>query len=122
MEAGSERKNGPPAGGKSGPFKFLGGVQSMITREITLQIPTLEAEQNIDIEVTINGRKRRMVYRVEIVAWRDASPAAEGEDRIEMIRRVVREHDPDWQLVQIGLPSADGIPIMFRQRSEPVSS
>ncbi len=89
----------------------------MITREITLQIPTLEAEQNIDIEVTINGRKRRMVYRVEIVSWRDPDPAAEGEDRIEMIRRVVREHDPDWQLVQIGLPSADGIPIMFRRRA-----
>ncbi|HNR39885.1 MAG TPA: hypothetical protein PKN61_12705 [Acidobacteriota bacterium] len=89
----------------------------MITREITLQIPTLEAEQNIDIEVTINGRKRRMVYRVEIVSWRDQDAATEGEDRIEMIRRVVREHDPAWQLVQIGLPSADGIPIMFRRRS-----
>lgn len=89
----------------------------MITREITLQIPTLEAEQNIDIEVTINGRKRRMVYRVEIVSWRDSETAIEGDDRIEMIRRVVREHDPDWQLVQIGLPSDDGIPIMFRRRS-----
>ncbi len=27
-------------------------------REVVLQIPTLEAEQNIDIDVKINGKKR----------------------------------------------------------------
>lgn len=32
-------------------------------REVILQIPTLEAEQNIDIEVRINGKKRTMHYR-----------------------------------------------------------
>lgn len=38
-------------------------------REVILQIPTLEAEQNIDIDVRINGKKRTMHYRVEIIDW-----------------------------------------------------
>ncbi|MEW6363431.1 MAG: hypothetical protein AB1714_02200 [Acidobacteriota bacterium] len=83
-------------------------------REVVLQIPTLEAEQNVDIEVKINGRKRTLMYRVEIISWRDYSE--EREDRVEVIRRVIREHDPDWQLVQIGIPSEKSIPIMFRRK------
>ncbi len=88
-------------------------------REVVLQIPTLDAEQNIDIEVRINGRTRALHYRVEIVNWDDYP--TEKRDRIEVIRRVVRDHGRDWQLVQIGMPSDEGIPIMFRhkQGSEP---
>jgi len=36
-------------------------------KEVVLQIPTLDAEQNIEIEVKINGRTRSLKYRVEIV-------------------------------------------------------
>ena len=52
-------------------------------REVVLQIPTLESEQNIDIEVKINGKKRTMHYRVEIVAWE----AYDGEsaDKVDVI-------------------------------------
>lgn len=38
-------------------------------REVILQIPTLESEQNIDITVKINEKKRTMHYRVEIIDW-----------------------------------------------------
>ncbi len=40
-------------------------------REVVIYVPTLEAEQNIDIDVKINGKKRTMHYRVEIVDWED---------------------------------------------------
>ncbi len=86
-------------------------------REVVLQIPTLDAEQNIDIDVKINGKRRALHYRVEIVNWNDYP--AEKCDRIEVIRRVIRDHGGDWQLVQIGMPSEQGIPIMFRQKDEP---
>ena len=66
-------------------------------REISLSIPTLESEQNIDIEVKINGKRRSLHYRVEIIAL----------------------DDKDWQLVQIGAPSEKHIPIMFRRRLNP---
>lgn len=85
-------------------------------REVVLQIPTLDAEQNIDIEVKINGKRRALHYRVEIIDW-DAYPA-EGCDKVEVIKQVIRDHGGDWQLVQIGMPSAQGIPIMFRKKGE----
>ncbi len=84
-------------------------------REIVIQIPTREAEQNIDIEVTINGKKRKVRYRVEIIDFDETKNSS--EEKVELIRRVIKEHDRDWQLMQIGAPLKDSIPIMFRQRA-----
>ena len=85
-------------------------------REVVLQIPTLESEQNIDIDVKINGKKRTLHYRVEIIDWEDVGE--EKEDRVDVIKRVIREHDKDWELIQIGLPTESNIPIMFRRKQE----
>lgn len=85
-------------------------------REVVIYVPTLEAEQNIDIDVKINGKKRTMHYRVEIVDWEDYG--GESEDKVNVIKRVIKEHDRDWELIQIGIPTEDNIPIMFRKRGE----
>jgi hypothetical protein len=85
-------------------------------REVVIQIPTLGAEQNIDIDVKINGKKRTLHYRVEIIDWEDIGE--EREDRVDVIKRVIREHDKDWELIQIGLPTESNIPIMFRRKQE----
>ena len=87
-------------------------------REIALSIPTLEAEQNIDIEVKINGKRRSLRYRVEIVAWDDAGKP--DEEKADVLKRVIKDYDRDWQLVQIGAPTDKTIPIMFR-RTKPES-
>ena len=89
-------------------------------KEISLSIPTLEAEQNIDIDVRINGKRRSLRYRVEIVAWEDK--AAPDEDRVEVLRRVIRDYDKEWQLVQIGAPTDKTIPIMFRRTKSDLES
>ena len=52
-------------------------------REVVVQIPTLETEQNIEIDVQINGKKRRMKYRVEIVEW----DTEEGKEVDKVSRR-----------------------------------
>jgi hypothetical protein len=83
-------------------------------REVVLQIPTLEAEQNIEIEVKINGRKRILKYRVEIVDWETSETFR--EDRVTLLRRVIRDYESDWELIQIGAPSRDHIPVMFRKK------
>ena len=83
-------------------------------KEITLQIPVLEAEQNIEIDVRINGRHQIMKYRVEIVEFEP--DAAEEKDSVALLRQVIREHDPDWQLIQIGAPLDHKIPVTFRQK------
>lgn len=84
-------------------------------REISIQIPTLESEQNVEIDVRINGRNKTMKYRVEIV---DSEEFAKSEETtIETLRRVIGEHEKDWELIQIGAPVKDNIPVMFRKRA-----
>lgn len=84
-------------------------------REVVIQIPTYEIEQNIEIDVSINGKKRTMKYRVEIIEWDNYKE--EVQDKVSILRRVIKEHDKDWELIQIGAPSENDIPIMFRKRS-----
>jgi hypothetical protein len=85
-------------------------------REVVIQIPTFETEQNIEIDVKINGRKRTLKYRVEIVEWDVENP--EPLEKVQTIRRVVREHEKDWELVQIGSPTEKNIPVMFRKKQK----
>ena len=58
-------------------------------REVVLQIPTLEAEQNIDIDVKINGKKRTLRYRVEIIDWEDYN--GKTADKVEVIKKVIKD-------------------------------
>ncbi|MCP4631623.1 MAG: hypothetical protein GY855_01760 [candidate division Zixibacteria bacterium] len=85
-------------------------------REVVIQIPTLETEQNIEIDVKINGKKRMLKYRVQIIDWEEEKPTSEA--KINTIRKVIREHDKDWELIQIGAPIKDSIPIMFRKKNK----
>lgn len=82
-------------------------------KEVVLQIPTLGSEQNIEIDVRINGKKRTLKYRVEIIDWEENT--REEEDRVEVLKRVIKEHDKDWRLVQIGIPTDKNIPVMFQK-------
>lgn len=85
-------------------------------REVVIQIPTYETEQNIEIDVSINGKRRTMKYRVELIEWDNYKE--EVQDKVSILRRVIKEHDKDWELIQIGAPTENDIPIMFRKRSE----
>lgn len=82
-------------------------------KEVVVQIPTYESEQNIEIDVRINGKKRTIKYRVEIVEWETES--AETENKVDTIKRVIKQHDRDWRLIQIGVPTKKNIPIMFQK-------
>jgi len=87
-------------------------------KEVVIQIPTLEAEQNIEIDVHINGRKIKKKYRVEIIAFEEEEDTS--EERIAVLKRVIKEHDKDWKLVQIGLPEEHRISVMFQQKRDVV--
>ena len=83
-------------------------------REISISIPTLDAEQNIEIDVRINGKKRTIKYRVEIINWEgNNSPP---EEKITVLKHVISEYDKNWELIQIGAPTDDNIPLMFRKK------
>jgi len=84
-------------------------------REVVLSIPTLEAEQNLEIDVRINGKKRTLKYRVEIVHWEGSKPTS--EEKVTVIRHAINDYDKDWELIQIGAPDEDKIPLMFKKKS-----
>ena len=89
-------------------------------REVVIQIPTFETEQNIEIDVKINGKKRTMKYRVEIVSWESEEPSS--EQKVDELRRVINAHDKNWELIQIGAPLKDSIPVMFRKKTEAIAA
>ena len=83
----------------------------MTTVSIALQ--PIEADKSVDIEVSVNGQKRKYTYRVEVVKWSDTCRPT--EHRAECLRRMVETYDRSWQLMQIGSPTETEVPIMFRR-------
>ncbi len=85
-------------------------------REIVILIPDIEPEQNVEIEVTINGRKRTIHYKVELLRFEgENAPVA---DKVGVLKHKIAEYEKDWELVEIGNPTGDKIPLMFRKKAE----
>ncbi|MFN3556280.1 MAG: hypothetical protein ACK4VN_09985 [Bacteroidales bacterium] len=82
-------------------------------REIVILIPEVDAQQNVEIDVRINGRKRTLKYRVEVVEWEGCDPS---EDRVDILKKKIANYDKNWQLMEIGAPSDKQIPLVFRHR------
>jgi len=82
---------------------------------IGIEIPQLVGEdQDISVEVKINGIKKQYNYRVEIFYWEECPFPT--EDRVECIKKLVNTYDNNWDLAHIGLPTDDYIPITFRKK------
>ena len=81
---------------------------------IGIEIPQLNEEQDIEVEVRVNGIKKQYNYRVEIFYW-DECPYPTS-DRVECIRQLVNNYDKEWDLAHIGLPTDDYIPITFKKK------
>lgn len=85
-------------------------------REIVIVVPDFEPEQNVEIEVTINGRKRVIHYKVELLNFEEeGSPP---KDKVTVLKHKIASHEKDWELVEIGAPIEDKVPLMFRKKGE----
>ncbi|HQO49132.1 MAG TPA: hypothetical protein PK939_01795 [Bacteroidales bacterium] len=84
-------------------------------KEVVILIPDLEKEQNIEIDVRINGRSQSLQYRVELLDWegRIKSPT----DKVQVLRHKIEAYDKDWELVEVGPPTDKNISLMFRKKS-----
>ena len=80
---------------------------------ICIPIPDLHKHPTVGVEITINGERRVMNYRVESFPWGDGSRPTE---RIDDLRHYVAEYDSTWELVQIGPPDGGLISVTFRQQ------
>ena len=83
-------------------------------REVVILIPSVDVEQNIEIDVRINGRKKTLQYRVELLSWEGDDSAS--IDRVNILKHKIKEYDQDWELVEIGAPTDENIPLMFRKK------
>ena len=84
-------------------------------KEIVILIPEIEPEQNVEIYVRINGRKKTLQYRVELVTWEGSNPSP--DEKFVLIKHKIKEYDKNWELVEIGAPDGENIPLMFRKRN-----
>ncbi len=84
-------------------------------KEVVILIPEIDPDQNIEIDVRINGRKKTLQYRVELLAW-------EGNDDgpgnpVPVLKKKIERYDKEWELIEIGGPDKGNIPLMFRRKT-----
>jgi hypothetical protein len=97
-------------------------------KEICIPIPHFGEQQIAEVEVTVNGKKKRYNFRVESFPWsvntdvdNSVSPT---EVKINALRGMIETYDNGWELVQIFTPreEATHIQVLFRQKQfEPVA-
>jgi hypothetical protein len=78
---------------------------------IAIPIPDFPWKQEIKVEVTINGLKQQLHYRVELFYWQDCkNPFGH---RADCISEMLAHLDPEWTVYYIGAPTDDFVPITF---------
>ncbi len=81
--------------------------------QICINVPTFQTQHTIGVEVTLDGKKHVMNYRVESVDWPEE---LDPEYRIDILRTYIRDYDKGWELVNIGPANGGLIPMTFRER------
>jgi len=83
-------------------------------REVVILLPEIEPEQNVQIEVSINGKKKTINYKVELLNWEKNE--VPPKDKVTVLKHKIQENEKDWELVEIGAPDNGNIPLVFRKR------
>lgn len=92
-------------------------------KEICIPVPHFGERQIAEVEVTVNGKKKRYNFRVESFPWISGKENVENELsdtelKINNLRSLLENYDDSWELVQIFTPNenASHIQVLFRQR------
>jgi len=70
-------------------------------KEISIPLPDFLDKQIAEIEVKINGKKRRFNFKVESFRWEPDDAVWLVEDRIKMLQQRIESYDKTWELIQI---------------------
>ncbi len=82
-------------------------------KQICIQVPSLQSNQTVDVEVTVNGVRRLMNYRLESFDW--SQGGFDTSLKIQRLRELIQGYDASWELVQIGVPDGNWVPVMFKR-------
>ena len=91
-------------------------------KDLTIPIPNFLEEQIAEVEVKINGKKRKYNFRVESFPWIDKAENSQSDAavslRIKNLQEQLENYDSNWELIQIFTPrqGAKNIQVLFRQR------
>ena len=83
---------------------------------IAIPIPKGRGKQEIEVEITINGEKQQVHYKVELFYWEDCKVPT--VNRVECIRNLLNDYDQDWSLYYIGEPNEEFVPITFIRKED----
>lgn len=83
--------------------------------QICVPLPPLDGPRAVDVELTVDGVRQSFHYRVETLMWADYGTLP----KVEALQRFLDGHDDGWQLVAIGVPAAESVPVLFRVRPRP---
>ena len=61
---------------------------------INIQLPAMDAESSIEIEVRVNGEKKKYHYRVEIFKWEGCKQTL---THAECLETMIKEYDDDMR-------------------------
>ena len=84
---------------------------------VSIELPPVEAEKTVEVEVRINGRRSLMSFRLEVFHWGEW--CRPSERRAECLKRIIGSYESGWQLMQIGTPTEQIVPILFRRITAP---
>lgn len=91
-------------------------------KEICIPLPDFLDQQIANVEVTINGEKRKYNFLVESFPWElEDEPWLDENQRVEKrinrLKDCIETYDKNWRLVQIFKPGKDAthIQVLFRQ-------
>ena len=92
-------------------------------KDVTIPLTDFLEEQIAEVEVKINGKKRKYSFRIESFPWGIEKTEGQIADtsittKIENLRKSIENYDKGWELVQIFSPAQDAkhIQVLFRQR------
>ena len=92
-------------------------------KEICIPLPDFLDQQIANVEVNINGEKRKYNFRIESFPWELENYATIDENqrieqRINRLRENIENYDQNWRLVQIFKPGTGSkyIQVLFRQK------
>lgn len=83
---------------------------------IAIPIPRSNGKQDIEIEMTINGQKQQLHYKVELFYWEDCEVPV--VNRVECIKNMLSDYDDDWMIYFIGDPNENYVPITFIKKED----
>ncbi len=93
--------------------------------DLYIPLPRFGDHQVADVEITINGKKKRYHYRVEAFPWGTedqkngkGNGIVETELKILRLKSMIDTYDKEWELIQIYNPGPESkhIHVLFRQR------